>query len=291
MDLILTFQENNSFFLTVIGILGLFIGSFLNVVIYRFPKMLQRGWRQECTVFLELEESTNQSEDVFNLSLPASHCPVCKTPVRAIDNIPVLSYLFLRGRCRHCKTSISIRYPLVEIITAGLSLIVAMHFGFSLQTVIALIFVWSFVCLTMIDFDTQLLPDNITLPLIWLALFASLFNLFVSPATAIIGALAGYLSLWSVYWLFKLATGKEGMGHGDFKLLAAIGALLGWQLLPLVIMLSAFVGALVGLTLIIIKGRDKSIPIPFGPYLCSAGFIALIWGDSLNQLYLTSVGF
>jgi len=291
MDLILTFQENNSFFLTVIGILGLFIGSFLNVVIYRFPKMLQRGWRQECTVFLELEESTNQNEDVFNLSLPASHCPVCKKPVRAIDNIPVLSYLFLRGRCRHCKTPISIRYPLVEIITAGLSLIVAMHFGFNLQTAIALIFVWSFVCLTMIDFDTQLLPDNITLPLIWLALFASLFNLFVGPATAIIGALAGYLSLWSVYWLFKLATGKEGMGHGDFKLLAAIGALLGWQLLPLVIMLSAFVGALVGITLIIIKGRDKSIPIPFGPYLCSAGFIALIWGNSLNQLYLTTVGF
>ena len=236
--------------------------------------------------FLEQEGSNKSTDEPFNLSAPKSHCPSCNHPVRAIDNIPVISYLILKGRCRDCNVSISYRYPIVEAVTGILSLIIANKFGFSLQTAVALIFVWSLITLTMIDFDTQLLPDNITLPLIWLALFISLFHVFIDPETAIIGALAGYLSLWSVYWLFKLVTGKEGMGHGDFKLLAAIGALLGWQMLPLVIMLSAFVGATLGLLLIVIKGHDKNVPIPFGPYLSAAGFIALVWGDNINQYYV-----
>lgn len=291
MELLSLLEESSTFFLIVIGILSLLIGSFLNVLIYRLPEMLQRGWKQECTAFLELEPESNkapvENTKVFNLSYPASHCPSCNHAVRSLDNIPIISYLLLGGRCRDCKAPISIRYPLIEALTAGLSILVAMQFGYSLQTVIGLIFTWSLISLTMIDIDTQLLPDNITLPLLWLALFASLFKLFIDPTTAIIGALAGYLSLWLVYWLFKLATGKEGMGYGDFKLLAALGALLGWQMLPLIIMLSAFVGATVGILLIAIKGHDKNKPIPFGPYLSAAGFIALIWGAPLNQYYST----
>lgn len=286
MDLFSVLEQSTLLLLSFTGILGLLIGSFLNVVIYRLPIMLQRGWRSECLTFLEQEDSNKSTDKPFNLSAPKSHCPSCNHRVRAIDNIPVISYLILKGRCRDCNASISCRYPIVEVVTGILSLIIANKFGFSLQTAAALIFVWSLITLTMIDFDTQLLPDNITLPLIWLGLFISLFHVFIDSGTAIIGALAGYLSLWSVYWMFKLVTGKEGMGHGDFKLLAAIGALLGWQMLPLVIMLSAFVGATLGLLLIVIKGHDKNIPIPFGPYLSAAGFIALVWGESINQYYV-----
>ncbi len=290
MSILQAFEQHPSFLHFSIGLLGLLVGSFLNVVVYRLPIMLQRSWRKECLEFLEQEETKPASPEVFNLSQPRSRCPFCNHPITALENIPVLSYLLLKGKCKNCKKPISIRYPIVELTTALLSVLITLHFGVSLQTVAALLFTWTLICLTLIDVDTQLLPDSITLPLLWFALLASLFHVFVTPETALIGALLGYLSLWSVFWLFKLLTGKEGMGYGDFKLLAAIGALLGWKMLPLVIMLSAFVGALVGMTLIVLKGRDKNIPIPFGPYLSIAAYIALIWGDDINRSYLQFVG-
>jgi leader peptidase (prepilin peptidase) / N-methyltransferase len=290
MSIIQALEQSPVFFHLSIGILGLLVGSFLNVVVYRLPIMLQKVWRQECLAFLEQEDSQPTTSEVFNLSQPRSRCPSCGHPISALDNIPVISYLFLRGRCKSCKTPISIRYPSVELTTALLSIIISVQLGPSIQTGVALLFTWALICLTLIDFDTQLLPDSITLPLLWFALFVSLFNVFVTPETALIGALVGYLTLWSVFWLFKLATGKEGMGYGDFKLLAAIGALLGWEMLPQVIMLSAFVGATVGLILIAVKGRDKNTPIPFGPYLSIAAFIALIWGEKINTTYLKFVG-
>lgn len=289
-DLLLYWQQNTLFFLLSITALGLLVGSFLNVVIYRLPIMLQRGWRTDCLTFLEQNESGTTTDAVFNLSVPRSRCTSCNHLISAIENIPVISYIFLRGKCKNCRAPISIRYPIVELTTALLTLAIAMKFGVSLQTIGAIIFTWTLICLTLIDFDTQLLPDSITLPLLWLGLFLSLFNTFIDPTTAIIGALAGYLSLWSVYWLFKLVTKKEGMGYGDFKLLATIGAWLGWQMLPLVIMLSAFVGATIGLTLIAVQGRDKSTPMPFGPFLSIAGFIALMWGEQINESYLHFVG-
>jgi len=290
MDIFLALEQNATFLYLSVGFLGLLVGSFLNVVVYRLPIMLQKGWRQECLAFLEQEDNQTTSSEVFNLSQPRSRCPSCGHLISAMENIPVVSYLFLKGRCKSCKKAISIRYPIVELITAILSIIVAIQFGLSIQAGVALLFTWALVCLTLIDFDTQLLPDSITLPLLWFALFASLFGVFVTPQAALIGAIAGYLSLWAVFWVFKLVTGKEGMGYGDFKLLAAIGALLGWTMLPLVIMLSAFVGAAIGLTLILIKGRDKNIPIPFGPYLSIAAFIALIWGEKINSTYLQIMG-
>ena len=290
MSIIQALEQSPVFFHLSIGILGLLVGSFLNVVVYRLPIMLQKAWRQECLAFLEQEDSQPTTSEVFNLSQPRSRCPSCGHPISALDNIPVISYLFLRGRCKSCKTPISIRYPSVELTTALLSIIISVQLGPSIQTGVALLFTWALICLTLIDFDTQLLPDSITLPLLWFALFVSLFNVFVTPETALIGALVGYLTLWSVFWLFKLATGKEGMGYGDFKLLAAIGALLGWEMLPQVIMLSAFVGATVGLLLIAVKGRDKNTPIPFGPYLSVAAFIALIWGEKINSTYVQFVG-
>ncbi|ORU94359.1 MAG: methyltransferase [Cycloclasticus sp. symbiont of Bathymodiolus heckerae] len=290
MSIIQALEQSALFLYLTVGILGLLVGSFLNVVVYRLPIMLQQGWRQECLSFLEQEDTEANSTEIFNLSQPRSRCPSCSHPISAGENIPILSYLVLKGRCKSCKAIISARYPIVELTTALLSILVAIQFGVTLQTCAALLFTWMLICLTLIDFDTQLLPDNITLPLLWFALFISLFNTFVLPESALIGALAGYLSLWSVFWLFKIVTGKEGMGYGDFKLLAAIGAFLGWQMLPLVIMLSAFVGAAIGLTLIAVKGRDKSTPMPFGPYLSIAAFIALIWGHEINTAYLQFVG-
>lgn len=288
--LVYYFQHNVLFFYLSVGTLGLLIGSFLNVVIYRLPIMLQRNWKHECLVFLDQKNSTTEPIKDFNLSTPRSSCPSCNHPISAIENIPLISYIFLRGRCKGCKTHISIRYPIVELTTALLSFLIAIKFGITIQTLASLIFAWTLISLALIDFDTQLLPDTMTLPLLWLGLFLSLFHIYVEPYQAIIGALVGYLSLWSVYWLFKIITKKEGMGYGDFKLLAAIGAWLGWQMLPLVIMLSAFVGAFIGLSLIAIKGRDKSIPIPFGPFLSIAGFIALMWGDYINESYLQFAG-
>ncbi len=287
---VLYFQQNLLFFSLSVATLGLLIGSFLNVVIYRLPIMLQRSWTHECLTFLDQKDPTPEETESFNLSTPRSSCPSCRHSISALENIPLISYIFLRGRCKGCKTRISIRYPIVELTTAILSFLVAIEFGVSFQTLASLIFTWTLISLALIDFDTQLLPDSITLPLLWSGLFFSLFHIHVAPHQAIIGALAGYLSLWSVYWLFKIITKKEGMGYGDFKLLAAIGAWLGWEMLPLVIMLSAFVGAIIGLSFIAIKGKDKSAPIPFGPFLSIAGFIALMWGDTINRTYLQFAG-
>ncbi|MEX1033019.1 MAG: A24 family peptidase [Cellvibrionaceae bacterium] len=266
-------------------ILGLLVGSFLNVVILRLPKMLTGGWKADCCELLEIE-NTGVSASPYNLVVPGSHCPQCNHQIRAWENIPLLSYLFLRGRCSNCKTRISVRYPAVELVTGLLSAYVVFHFGLTEQGLFALFLLWALIALTVIDIDTQLLPDNITLPLLWLGLLLNSVGLFTSLTDAVYGAVAGYLALWSVYWVFKLLTGKEGMGYGDFKLLAALGAWMGWQLLPLVILLSSFVGAVIGIAGILILGRDKNIPIPFGPYLAIAGLITLLWGEQLSQYYL-----
>lgn len=265
-------------------ILGLVIGSFLNVVIVRLPKMMTNSWKADCCELLELEPPPQQS--TFNLLLPASECPSCGHQIRPWENIPVLSYLFLRGRCSACRSRISIRYPLIEIATGILSVLVLLHFGWTAQGMLALVLVWALIALTGIDIDTQLLPDKITLPLLWLGLLANSAGAFVSLEDAVYGAAAGYLLLWSVFWGFKLLTGKEGMGYGDFKLLAALGAWMGWQALPTIVLLSSFVGAVIGIAGILIQGRDRNIPIPFGPYLAIAGFITLLWGDNLLQMYL-----
>ncbi len=288
MPLVQVFQDSPLFFLSTLGILGLLVGSFLNVVIYRLPVMLERNWRRECLEFLGQPEEEKPSR--FDLIQPASTCPHCGHQIRAWENIPVISFLLQKGRCTRCGASISIRYPLVELLTALLSVAVAWHFGVTMQTLWALVLTWTLIALSFIDIDHQLLPDAITLPILWLGLFLSLFHLFTDPESAIIGAIAGYLSLWMVYQLFKLLTGKEGMGFGDFKLLALFGAWLGWQMLPMIILLSSLVGALLGITMILIQGRDRHSPIPFGPYLAIAGWIALLWGDTLNQLYLNLTG-
>lgn len=270
------------------GIVGLLVGSFLNVVIYRLPVMMRRGWRKECLEFLELP--AEPASEPFNLVLPLSRCPSCGTPIQPHQNIPVISYVFLRGKCASCKHPIAIRYPLIEALTAIASVIIAWHFGYSLQTVFALFLTWSLIALSFIDIDQQLLPDSITLPLIWLGLLLNVFGIYTDSHASIIGAIAGYLTLWSVFQLFKLLTGKEGMGYGDFKLLALFGAWLGWQALPLIILLSSLVGTLIGVTLIIATKQDHRIPIPFGPYLAIAGWIALLWGSEINQLYLSYSG-
>ena len=273
------------------GLIGLMIGSFLNVVIYRLPVMMQQNWRKECTEYLQIESAGTASQpEPFNLVLPLSRCPGCHTPIKPYQNIPVISYLFLKGHCAACGNPISLRYPVIEAFTAITSVIVAWHFGYTPQTFFALLLTWSLIALSFIDIDHQLLPDNITLPVLWLGLFLSLFGFFTDSHDSIIGTVAGYLSLWVVYHLFKLATGKEGMGYGDFKLLGLFGAWLGWQYLPIIILLSSLVGAIAGLTMIIIVKRDHNIPIPFGPYLAAAGWIALLWGNDLNQLYLTTAG-
>ncbi len=268
-------------------VLGCLVGSFLNVVAYRLPVMLRRDWKRQCDeLFGTRDESAPDDEpQAFNLLTPGSHCPHCKHRIRALENIPLLSYLFLRGRCAGCRQPISPRYPLVELCCGILSAVVAVHFGYGWPLLWALVLTWSLLALSLIDFDTQFLPDLITLPLLWLGLLLSLWGIYTDPENAIIGALAGYLSLWLVFQLFKLLTGKEGMGYGDFKLFAALGAWLGWKFLPLIIVLSSFVGAVIGILLILIKGRDKNIPIPFGPYLAAAGWIALLWGQDILDLY------
>lgn len=282
-------QDSPSFLLLTVGLVGLMVGSFLNVVIYRLPVMMEKSWRQECLEYLGQDNKSEEPEE-FTLSLPRSSCPKCKSPITALQNIPVLSYLFLGGKCANCKTAISARYPIIEITTALLSIVVANHFGYSLEMVAALFLTWSLICLTMIDYDTQLLPDSITLPLLWGGLFLSLSSLLVDSHTSIIGAIAGYLSLWSVYHLFRLVTGKEGMGYGDFKLLAALGAWLGWQMLPIIIILSSLVGAVVGSLLLITQRQKRGTPIPFGPFLAAAGWLTLIWGDEIIKQYFIFSG-
>lgn len=283
-------QAYPAFFITLCGIIGLLVGSFLNVLIYRLPIMMQRNWKKECSEFLELDTSGEKENTTFNLFLPHSHCPKCNTEIRAYQNIPILSYLFLKGQCAYCKEHIPLRYPMIEAITGTTSAIVALHYGYGPAAFFAILLTWSLIALSAIDFDHHLLPDSITLPMLWLGLLLSLFTIFSDAHASIIGAIAGYLSLWSVYHLFKLATGKEGMGFGDFKLLAMLGAWLGWQYLPIIIVLSSLVGAVVGIMMIIIIKRDHNIPIPFGPYLATAGWLAMLWGNDINQLYLNSTG-
>jgi leader peptidase (prepilin peptidase)/N-methyltransferase len=280
-------STNNLFFLVCIGLLSLTVGSFLNVVIHRLPIMMEREWRSGCA---EITGNAVEEEAPLSLSTPRSRCPHCGYQISALENIPVLSYLWLRGKCSGCGAKISLRYPIVELVTALLSVVVAWHFGYGWQTLAALLFTWALIALTLIDFDHQLLPDSITLPFIWIGLGISLWGVFVDSPTAIIGAMAGYLSLWSVYWIFKKLTGKEGMGFGDFKLLALLGAWMGWQMLPVIILLSSAVGAVVGIAMILFRGRDRNIPIPFGPYLATAGWIALLWGSDITNAYLQFSG-
>ena len=273
-------------------VLGLLVGSFLNVVIYRLPKMMERDWQNQCREFIASDSNLaalpeeNKQQQPFNLMIPASTCPHCGHKIRAWENIPVVSYLFLKGKCSNCKSSISARYPIIELTTGLLSIAVIYYVGINWNGLAALVFTWSLIALTMIDIDTYLLPDDITLPLLWLGLIVNSLGGFTDLSSAVWGAIAGYLALWSVYKLFKLITGKEGMGYGDFKLLAALGAWMGWQMLPQIILLSSLVGAVIGITMIVIRGRDKNIPIPFGPYLAIAGWIAFVWGDTINQSYL-----
>ena len=271
-------------FVFLVTLLGLLIGSFLNVVIYRLPVMMQREWRQQAREILELPEAPKQ--DTFNLILPNSSCPHCQHQIKPWENIPVISYLFLRGKCSNCKTPISLRYPLIELACGLLSGFIAFHYGFGWQAAGMLVLTWGLLAMSMIDCDHQLLPDSLVLPLLWLGLIANHFGLYTSLEDALWGAIAGYLSLWSVYWLFKLVTGKEGMGYGDFKLLAMLGAWGGWQVLPLTILLSSLVGAVLGVIMLRLRNQETSTPIPFGPYLAIAGWIALLWGDQITATYL-----
>ncbi len=263
-------------------VFGLVVGSFLNVVIHRLPKMMERGWQEECA---DLRGETVAPAERFNLFVPRSRCPACGHTISAAENIPLVSWVMLRGRCSACKARVSGRYPLVELLGGAAAAWSAVHFGFGAAAFAAMVFVWCIVAASFIDLDTQLLPDSITLPLLWLGLLTNAGGAFTDLRSAVIGAAAGYLALWSVYWLFKLVTGKEGMGFGDFKLLAAIGAWCGWQALPLTILLSSFIGAAVGIALMVFARHGRSVPIPFGPYLGAAGIVALFWGPQITRQY------
>jgi leader peptidase (prepilin peptidase)/N-methyltransferase len=289
-------QSSPLAFTGMCAVLGLMVGSFLNVVIHRLPKMMELGWQQQWAELSQSDAGDSQSpasakgepapHTPYNLIVPRSACPHCNHAISAWENIPIVSYLLLRGKCKGCGAAISPRYPIIEAISGILCAYAAWHFGFGLAAVGALLLIWALLALTAIDFDTQLLPDDITLPLLWAGLLLNLFGVFTNLPSAVLGAVIGYLALWSVYWLFKFTTGKEGMGYGDFKLLAALGAWLGWQMLPLIILLSSLVGAVVGLTLIVALKHGRNIPIPFGPYLAGGGLIALFWGQTLTQSYL-----
>jgi leader peptidase (prepilin peptidase)/N-methyltransferase len=263
-------------------LVGLFIGSFLNVVIHRLPRMLERGWAEQCA---ELRGEESPKAPLYNLAVPRSQCPACGHQITALENVPIASFLALGGKCSSCGKPISARYPLVEALGGALAAAAIWRFGATWQGLAACVLLWSLIALTFIDFDTQLLPDGLTLPLLWGGLVVNLFELFVPLRTAVIGAIAGYLALWIVYWLFKLIRGKEGMGYGDFKLLAALGAWMGWQMLPFIVLLSSVVGAVIGIMLIVFKGRDHNIPLAFGPYLAIAGAIALFFGPRLVKIY------
>jgi len=268
----------------VAAVFGLCIGSFLNVVIHRLPRMMEREWNEQCA---ELRGEALPASEPLTLAKPRSRCPHCGQGITALQNIPVISWLALKGRCAGCKAHISLRYPLVEL-TAGLAAaFCAWRLGPGIAALGAMVFVWTILAASLIDFDTQLLPDSMTLPLLWLGLLLNLGGTFTDLRSAVIGAAAGYLALWSVFWLFKLVTGKEGMGYGDFKLLAAIGAWLGWTVLPVVILLSSLVGAVIGITLIVFFKHGREVPIPFGPYLGAAGIIALFWGQPLTEMIWT----
>ena len=286
-------RESAPLFIAVVFAFSLLIGSFLNVVIHRLPIMMEREWREQARELADTPPETDLPEGRFDLLVPSSHCPSCGALISTWQNIPVISYLLLRGRCANCKSSISARYPLVEFMTAVLAATTAWHFGPGWEALLAIVLTMTLLSITMIDAGTQLIPDAIVLPLMWLGLAMSLYHplpgattLFIEPSDAIVGAMAGYLSLWSVFWLFKLVTGKDGMGYGDFKLLAALGAWLGWQQLPIIILMSAVVGVALNVGMIITRGKDRSIPIPFGPYLAGAGWITMIWGETIKNTYI-----
>ena len=294
------FTDAPLLFVGVVFVFALLIGSFLNVVIYRLPIMMEREWRSQCA---ELAKSPATEipfvaeDEQFDVVTPRSRCPSCGKQITALQNIPVVSWLLLRGRCANCNASISARYPIVELMTAILAALAAWRFGFVFEAAAAVLLTFALIAISVIDFDHQIIPDSISLPLIWIGLSLSLFHpfagadvLFVDPKTAIVGAIAGYLALWSVYHLFRLVTGKEGMGYGDFKLLAALGAWLSWQMLPLIILLSAVVGAVVGISMIVIRRHDRNVPIPFGPYLAAAGWIAMLYGHEIIDWYLGQMG-
>jgi len=283
MTFISLLQSSPVLFICLTVLLGLLVGSFLNVVIYRLPVMMEREWQAQCD---ELNGKDTSNSEPFTLSAPRSRCPHCSHAITALENIPIISYLLLGGKCKQCKAGISIRYPLIEALTGLLSAIVAWQFGFGWACLGALFLTWALIALTFIDVDHQLLPDSITLPLLWLGMSFNLFSNYTDLHSSVVGAMAGYLSLWLVFHLFKLVTGKEGMGYGDFKLLAALGAWLGWALLPSIILLSSLVGAFVGISLIVLRQHQRDIPIPFGPYLAAAGWIALVWGNEINTAYL-----
>ena len=279
-------------FVLIIFLFALLVGSFLNVVIYRLPIMMERDWREQAEAVLN-SPSDNLPEGRFDLVAPRSRCPACGAAITALQNIPVVSYVALGGKCANCGAKIPTRYPIIELVTALLSAAVAWRFGFGWETAAAVAMTWALIAITVIDIDHQLIPDSLSLPLLWMGVMLSLWHpmdaaqvLFIEPRTAIVGAVAGYLSLWSVYHLFRLLTGKEGRGYGDFKLLAALGAWRGWQMLPLIILLSAVVGAAVGISLILFKRHDRNVPIPFGPYLAAAGWIAMMWGQEIVDAYL-----
>ncbi|MDB2375314.1 A24 family peptidase [Gammaproteobacteria bacterium] len=283
MTLASALVSNPTLFLGFVALLGLLVGSFINVIVCRLPIMLERAWQSS-------ELPNELPTEAFNLAVPRSHCPSCAQQLSASENVPVVSFLFLRGRCRHCKSRISARYPLVEIAASVASVLVAMTFGFTASTVAFLAFAWFLLALSLIDLDHHLLPDDLTLPLLWLGLLVSAFNLGlpgVSLFDAVIGAAAGYITLWSLFWAFLLVTGKEGLGYGDFKLLAALGAWLGWQAILPVLLLASLAGAAIGLILIVFGGRERSAPLPFGPFLAAAGFVMLIWGPQVLALYGT----
>ena len=290
------FAESPLFFVAVIFAFCLVVGSFLNVVIYRLPIMMERDWREQCEEIAKTPPEKELPQGRFDLVAPRSRCPSCGSMIKAWQNIPVISYLLLGGKCAHCRTSISARYPVVELMTALLAALCAWHFGFGWEACMAVILTLALIPIALIDAETQLIPDAIVFPLIWLGLAMSLWHpvpgaatLFIAPKDAIVGAMAGYLSLWTVYQLFKLITGKEGMGYGDFKLLAALGAWLGWQQLPLIILMSAVVGAIVGIALMVFRRHERSVPIPFGPYLAAAGWITMMWGDVIKTTYLDTM--
>jgi leader peptidase (prepilin peptidase)/N-methyltransferase len=268
-------------------LLGLMIGSFLNVVVHRLPRMMERDWAAQCA---ELAGREPEPQPVFNLAKPRSHCPSCRAQITALQNLPLVSWLVLRGRCASCAVAIPVRYPLVEAATGAIAGFLAWHYGFGPAALLAFVFCATLLALALIDFDTQLLPDGLTLPLLWAGLLVNIWGVFAPLQEAVVGAVAGYLSLWVVYWGFKLVTGREGMGYGDFKLLAAIGAWLGWQALPLVILLSSLAGAVIGIALIAAARMGRSVPMPFGPYLVIAGVVALVWGDGLIAGYLKLLG-
>lgn len=280
MDLL---QAEPAIFIGLVFVIGLMVGSFLNVVIHRLPKMMEAEWREQCA---ELNGESPAETPHYSLWLPPSACPGCGHRITALENIPLVSWLALRGRCSACGTRISARYPAVELLTALLSAAVAWKWGASMPALGALLLAWALIALAFIDLDTTLLPDSLTLPLLWLGLLFNLNGYFASLPDAVVGAMAGYLVLWSVYWLFKLATGKEGMGFGDFKLLAAIGAWLGWQMLPVTLLLSSVVGAAIGVAMIVLVRHDRRVPIPFGPYLAGGGLVALFFGADLTRAYL-----